>query len=1076
MKFLRNLFDTSKKDVDLLKPSVERINALESTVTDLDDDALKAHCLALKERVMAGASPDEVVHEVFAAVREVSKRTLGMRQFDVQVTGGLVLHQGRIAEMKTGEGKTLVAVAPLVLNALTGRGAHLVTVNDYLARRDAVWMGPIYHFFGLTTGIVQGQSQDSDELGGSFRYEPGANELDDPRYLNLVQCSRRDAYSCDITYGTNHEYGFDYLRDNMAFREEELVMRELHYAIVDEVDSILIDEARTPHIISGPSMEDTSVYVQVDAVMREVAKEQREIMKAVPPNLKPAEKKEYEAEMMYVVDKKSHASTLTEKGMDRLEELLEVDNISSDPRLFHHVNASVKAYGLFEKDTDYVVKGGEVVIVDENTGRMMFGRRFSDGLHQALEAKEGVPVQRESQTVATITFQNLFRLYEKLAGMTGTAKTEEDEFRKIYGLDVVTVPTHRPKAREDHADLIYKTMEAKFRGIGWELLRLYAKQQPVLVGTRSIDMSERVSARLTADLLQRLVIARRLQTMLEVDKSLKGDDAKDARRLVNTELAEMDMQEIKAFLAKINLPSDALSDDWRGWALKAFEIEGETDEFLVEALSHGIPHNILNAKFHEKEALIIAEAGRKGQVTIATNMAGRGVDILLGGRIEDDLVKLARSQVEVAQDGLDEYGDTFVSYRRGGLERAAPPLPLSDQERRERAEEVRALGGLYILGTERHESRRIDNQLRGRAGRQGDPGESRFYVALEDQLWQIFNANMLENPALKAWPPMEEVTAGFLSRMILKTQERIENHFFEARKQVLEYDDVLNAQREHIYAMRREVLLGKDVHGEMREYIDEAIAETVDNAWMVDEDANRSYDHGVLYEDLNEIFPLVDYATLAEVEAMPPGPELVGFLQEKANAAYVAHAREAGGDMTELERYVMLRAVNDKWMEHLQTVDYIREGIGLRGYGQVDPLVAYKRETFDAFQATLKEIRVAAAKTIFHSRVQPRFEDYLGADLLSSLEMHPTMPELTAGEEHRVEDPGALATATAVLAEPGSLPFPEALDPKRVGRNDPCPCGSGLKFKSLPLPAPARRGRDLELVLPPAHAGAGARL
>ncbi len=1027
MNFLRKLFDTSKKDVELVRPLVQRVESLSPEFEALDDEALKARCHEMRQRVLDGATTDSVAPEVFAAVREVSKRTLGMRQFDVQITGGLVLHQGRIAEMKTGEGKTLVAAAPLILNALSGRGSHLVTANDYLARRDAVWMGPIYHFFGLSVGIIQGQSQESDELGGSYLYAPGSNEMNDPRYQNLTPCSRRDAYGADITYGTNHEFGFDYLRDNMAFREEELVMRELHYAIVDEVDSILIDEARTPHIISGPSLEDVSVYEQVNAHVATLEKD-----------------------VHWIADKKNHSASLTEEGMDRLEELLGIENIASDPRLFHHVNASVKAYALFDKDIDYVVKQGEVVIVDENTGRMMFGRRYSDGLHQALEAKEGVTVQRESQTIATITFQNLFRLYEKLGGMTGTAKTEEDEFRKIYGLDVVSVPTHRPTQRTDQADIIYKTMEAKFRGIAWELLRLWSKQQPVLVGTRSIEMSERVSARITADLLQRLAISQRLKEMLEVEKSVKGDDAKDAKRLYQTDLPEMNRGEVSTLFGRLGVSTDVLGDEWRAWCLKAFGLEKENDEFLAEALKHGIPHNVLNAKFHEQEAVIIAEAGRKGAVTIATNMAGRGVDILLGGRVEDDLVKLARAGVEVAQDGVDEYGETFVSYRRGGHERAAPPLPLSDQERREKAEEVRALGGLYILGTERHESRRIDNQLRGRAGRQGDPGESRFYVALEDQLWKIFNANMLENPMLKAWPPMEEVTAGFLSRMILKTQERIENHFFESRKHVLEYDDVLNSQREHIYGMRREVLLGKDVHGEVLSSIDEAVTDMVNDAWLVDDEGNRSYDHALLYEDLNEVFPLVDYATIADLERYEPGPALAEYLQGLAHEAYAKLSAAAGPDLTEIERYVMLKAVNDKWMEHLQTVDYIREGIGLRGYGQVDPLVAYKRETYDAFQGTLKEIRVEAAKSIFHARIQPRYDDFLTqADLLAGLDFQSVPPELTVGEEVALESPDGPQLATMVaMAEPGTLPFPGDVDAKRVGRNDPCPCGSGLKFKS----------------------------
>ena len=1013
---LRKLFDTSKRDVELVQPIVLEINALEPEIQKLSDEELKDKCHSLRHRAMGGEKIDDLVVETFACVREVSWRTLGMRHFDVQLVGGLVLHQGRIAEMKTGEGKTLVGAAPLILNALTGHGAHLVTVNDYLARRDAVWNGPIYHFFGLSVGIIQGQGEESDELGGSYIYEPGADVVGDPRYLNLVPCSRRDGYSCDITYGTNHEFGFDYLRDNMSFSEEDLVMRELHFAIVDEVDSILIDEARTPHIISGPSMEDVSTYKTIDELVKQL-----------------------EPETHWTADKKNHSASMTEEGMDRIEELLGIDNIAADVKLLHYINASIKAYGLFTKDIDYVVRTGEVIIVDENTGRMMFGRRFSDGLHQALEAKEGVTVQRESQTVATITFQNLFRLYEKLGGMTGTAKTEEDEFRKIYGLDVVSVPTHRPSSRTDQSDVIYKTFEAKFRAIAWEIIRLYSKQQPALVGTRSIEMTENVSKRIEPDMLQKLIVVRRLQSMVEQTKELKGDNAKDARRFFETDLEALNMPEVQTLLGKIGLPTSVIDSAWTDWCLKEWSLEESNREFLLEALMHGIPHNVLNAKFHEQEAVIIAEAGRKGAVTIATNMAGRGVDILLGGRVEDELVKMARSQVEVAHDGLDEYGDTFKSYRRGGHERAAPPLPLSDQERRAQAEEVKARGGLFILGTERHESRRIDNQLRGRAGRQGDPGESKYFVSLEDHLWKIFNPNMTENPMLKAWPPMEEVNAGFLSKMIQKTQERIENHYFEARKNILEYDDVLNAQREHIYGLRREVLLGKDVRTELRNYLSEVVADICDNAWMIEENGDRVYDYNVLFEDQNEIFPLVDYATVADLEKNQPGAETIQFVQEMALKAYDDKIVGAGEAMPEAERFVMLRAVNDRWMEHLQLVEYIKEGIGLRGYGQVDPLVAYKRETYDTFNNTLKHIREAASKMIFHVRVESQQAEQ---------EAVPMMMELEAGSPE----------LASKKSEPGTLPFPAGVDAKKIGRNDVCPCGSGQKFKSCHYPVLRQQG------------------
>lgn len=1010
LQLLRKMFDTSDRDVKAVLPIVDQINALEPEAEKLSDSDFAIKTQEFRTRLQNGESLEQILPEAFAIVREVSRRTLGMRHFDVQMIGGIVLHQGRIAEMKTGEGKTLVAVAPMYLNAISGRGSHLVTVNDYLARRDAVWMGPIYHTLGLTVGIIQGQSADSDELGGSYLYTPGAKH-DDPRYMNLVPCTRREAYSCDITYGTNHEFGFDYLRDNMAYDVSQLVMRELNFAIIDEVDSILIDEARTPHIISGPSTEDVSIYKDIDKVVK---------------TLQP--------EVHYTADKKNHSAALTEEGMDHIEEVMGIENIASDPKLFHHFNASVKAYALFDKNIDYVVRNGEVVIVDENTGRMMFGRRFSDGLHQALEAKEGVNVQRESQTVAVITFQNLFRLYNKLAGMTGTAKTEEDEFRKIYGLDVVCVPTHRPMIRVDQDDIVFKTEEAKFRGIAREILRLYSKQQPVLVGTRSIEMSERVSKRLTAEMLQKLVALDRLLELRDVKKTLKGDAKQSATDIINMPLADIKAQTLSMVLSSADLPSDLLSDDHKDWFLQTHGLDESKAEHFREALKHGIPHNVLNAKYHEREALIISEAGRKGAVTIATNMAGRGVDILLGGRVADEIVLQARQQ-EAEEDHetmADEYMETYASYRRGGMQRAAPPLPLNDQERVGLAEEVRELGGLYILGTERHESRRIDNQLRGRSGRQGDPGESRFYVSLEDMLWKIFNAKMLENPLLRAWPEMEEVKAGFLSKMILKTQERIENHFFEARKHVLEYDDVLNSQREHIYGMRREILLGRDVRADFQQGIRDVVSEAVTQCWDYDDTGKANYNYDDLYATLNDFFPLIDYATPDEVRQHEPEAPLAEFLTECAMKAYDDKIQNEGEEkMRELEKWIMLRIVNDKWMDHLQIVEYIREGIGLRGYGQVDPLVAYKRETYDLFQNTVRQIRNDSVKYIYQ------------ATLVRNDQPEPQMM--------RVEEEGAEAvpkiSSNGVVGD-----WPTGADPKKVSRNDPCPCGSGKKFKVCHYP------------------------
>ncbi len=1006
LQLLRKLFDTSDRDVKAVMPIVEQINALESAIQTMSDEDLKAKGLQLRERAQNGEELNALLPETFAVVREASKRTLGMRQFDVQLIGGAVLHQGRIAEMKTGEGKTLVAVAPLVLNALQGKGAHLITVNDYLARRDAVWMGPVYHFLGLSVGIIQGQSVDSDELGGSYIYEPGFEHAD-PRYANLRPCSRREAYLCDITYGTNHEFGFDYLRDNMAYEKEQLSMAELNFAIVDEVDSILIDEARTPHIISGPSNDDVSLYKQVDAVVKQL-----------------------QIETHYTVDKKNHQASLTEEGMDFIEEAFGIENIAGDPKLFHHVNASVKAYALFDKDVEYVVRGNEVVLVDENTGRMMFGRRLSDGLHQAIEAKENVAVQRESQTVAVITFQNLFRLYEKLAGMTGTAKTEEDEFRKIYGLDVVSIPTHRPMSRIDNDDIVYKTAEAKWRGIAREILRAHSKQQPVLVGTRSIEMSEVVSERLTTEALQRLILCDRLYELVNEGKSLSGKDKKEILSIIEAPLLEIKRETLRDACDKAGISGDPLGEDNQTWFIKRHGLKEDAKEILDDCLRHGIPHNVLNAKYHEREALIISEAGRLGAVTIATNMAGRGVDILLGGRVSDAILERAREDEanEDAEAARQLYENTFASFRRGGKERAAPPLPLDDQERKGLADTVRATGGLYIIGTERHESRRIDNQLRGRAGRQGDPGESRFFLSLEDQLWKIFNAKMMENPLLKTWPNLEEVKAGFLSNMILKTQERIENHFFEGRKHVLEYDDVLNSQREHVYAMRRAALLGEDVTDEILTGLEEVVAEEMKSSFFVGDNGLQEFNYGRFYESLNEIFPLVDYATLEEMQEHQPGDKLLEFATEKAHEAYEAKRARVGDEvMIILQQKVMLQAVNDKWQDHLQMIDYIREGINLRGYGQVDPLVAYKRETYDLFQTTLRQIRDMMVRLVF--RAQLRVES--------------AAPEIAAEEAPAAPEQGAEGT-------PGE--WPSNVDPKRIARNDLCPCGSGRKFKACHYP------------------------
>ncbi|MCS7209366.1 MAG: preprotein translocase subunit SecA, partial [Fimbriimonadales bacterium] len=809
-------------------PIVQKINALEPDFQALSDEQLKAKTDEFKKRLQDGETLDDILPEAFAACREAARRTLNMRHFDVQLVGGIVLHQGRIAEMKTGEGKTLVATLPLYLNALLGKGVHLVTVNDYLARRDAVWMGPIYHALGLSVGVIQGQSAETDERGGSYIYEPGYQHPD-PRYLHLREVTRKEAYAADITYGTNHEYAFDYLRDNMVYSVDDLVQRELYYAIIDEVDSILIDEARTPHIISGQIEEDLSIYTRVDSWVR---------------RLQPGRD--------YVVDEKHHAVTLTEEGTERLEQMMGVKNLADEVELMPYINAALKAHGYFKKDIHYVVRGGEIIIVDEFTGRLMHGRRFSDGIHQALEAKEGVPIKQESQTIAVVTFQNYFRLYQKLAGMTGTAKTEEEEFRKIYGMDVVCIPTHRPMIRVDHPDVVYKTMESKLRGIALEILRLYTKQQPVLVGTRSIEMSEVVSSRLAFDKLQLLVLIERVRRELETNKSVEKAKKEEWRKTLLMPLNTLSMRQITPMLRELGLPTSPTDPAHVKWFLEHWELPEANAEYFIEAMEHGIPHNVLNAKFHEKEALIIAEAGRKGAVTIATNMAGRGVDILLGGSIVKQEPKPESADgTENAEPAPQEE----ISFRRGGKMRAAPPLPLSEQERSVAAEEVRKLGGLFVLGTERHESRRIDNQLRGRSGRQGDPGESRFYLSLEDELVRLFGENLRNSPLLKTWPEDEPLEAKMLTKAIEGAQKRVELHNFSIRKHVLQYDDVLNNQRLQVYNLRRQILEGKGTRELALRYISEVVSE------VVDEFAPRNlppteWDLLGLYQRLNTIFPL----------------------------------------------------------------------------------------------------------------------------------------------------------------------------------------------------------------------------
>ncbi|NLV91830.1 MAG: preprotein translocase subunit SecA [Firmicutes bacterium] len=828
LRLLRRFFDTNKKELDRLEEMVSAINALEPSMERLSDLELQAKTQEFRNRLAAGATLDDLLTEAFAVVREAAKRVLGMRHFDVQLMGGIVLHEGRIAEMKTGEGKTLVATLPLYLNALEGKGAHLVTVNDYLAQYHAEWMGQIYRFLGMTVGVIV--------HGLSFE-------------------ERRTAYRADITYGTNNEFGFDYLRDNMVMSPEHLVQRELHYAIVDEVDSILIDEARTPLIISGPSEQSPQLYYQFARLVT---------------RLKPEEH--------YTVDEKAKTVAITEEGVAQVERMLGIDNLYNDANFakVHYLTAALKAKELFARDRDYVVSDGQVVIVDEFTGRLMPGRRYSDGLHQALEAKEGVKIERESQTLASITFQNFFRMYTKLAGMTGTAKTEEAEFRKIYGLEVVVIPTHKPMIRVDHDDAVYKTEAAKFNAVVEEIVAAHAKGQPVLVGTISIEKSERLSAMLKA---------------------------------------------------------------------------------------RGIPHEVLNAKNHAREAEIIKKAGQRGMVTIATNMAGRGTDIVLG-------------------------------------------------------EGVAELGGLYVIGTERHESRRIDNQLRGRAGRQGDPGASRFFVSLEDDLMRLFGSDRISGLMDRlGWEENQPIEHPQISKAIENAQKKVEAHNFDIREQVLKYDDVMNRQREIVYELRQRLLTRADVH----DVVMETMSEFVDSLLEIYADEKVSPEDWDLTALAELVSETMNGVSVTADDLPRDRAQLKERIVAKLQEGYRNRERELGAEhLQQLERLLLLRVIDSKWMEHLQIMDDLREGIGLAAYGQKDPLMEYRFEGFRAFEEMMKAAREDFLRLLF--RVQ----------LIS--------------EEQRAES--RLESATTNRSTDGTVTgqTPRRV-PQKVGRNDPCPCGSGRKYK-----------------------------
>ncbi len=897
-----------EREMKRLAPRIAAINTLEGEMERASDEALRQRLAAIRSEIRAATAElpedykarrllvqsvlDAHLETVFAIVREASKRTLGLRHFDVQLIGGIVLHEGKIAEMKTGEGKTLVATLPVVLNALTGRGVHVVTVNDYLARRDAEWMGQIYTFLGLTVGCIQNQMADAE---------------------------RKQAYAADITYGTNNEFGFDYLRDNMKFDLESMVQRGHVYAIVDEVDSILIDEARTPLIISGPSELSVGLYYQVDHIIPKLVRGE-EIRDNYGNKSTTGD---------YIVDEKAHSATLTEEGVAKAEKLLGIPNLYDPANIetLHAVQQALRAHTLYQRDHHYIVKEGQVIIVDEFTGRLMPGRRWSDGLHQAVEAKEGVKIEAENQTLATITLQNYFRMYEKLAGMTGTAETEADEFAHIYGLDVVVIPTNRPMIRIDNPDVIYRTAKEKWKAVVEEIAELHQRQQPVLVGTVSIENSERLS-----DMLKR----------------------------------------------------------------------------------RGIPHVVLNAKYHEREAAIVAQAGRPGAVTIATNMAGRGTDIILGGNPEG----LARAATDPVKDP-EGYANTLAKFR------------ITCQQDREK---VLAAGGLHILGTERHEARRIDNQLRGRSGRQGDPGSSRFILSLEDDLMRIFASDRLREWMKRLG--MEEdvpIESKMVTRSIERAQKQVEGRNFEIRKHLLQYDDVMNKQREAIYRLRRNVLEGKEGREWVRRAACDIVAAAIDNYCPQDKHPEE-WERAALERELMEFFGL----TLADADLSwdtVTRPRLEEALQVAVEQRLEQREATMGAEaFAQLTRYLILSVLDSQWKDHLLMLDHLKEGIGMRAYGQRDPLVEYKRESFDLFEEMM-------------ARVEDQVVRYLYRVELVAATPERRRPQTPLREVKEELAPLQGERREAQRSPTAGPPTTVRRQTPKVGRNDPCPCGSGKKYK-----------------------------
>ena len=911
MSLLKKIFGTSsQREVKAIMPLVHKIEALEEEYRSLTDAQLQAKTPEFKGRLANGETLDDILPEAFAACREASRRVLGMFPYQVQLIGGIILHQGRIAEMRTGEGKTLVATLPAYLNALAGKGVHVITVNDYLAKRDSEWMGKVYRFMGLTVGLV---------------------------IHGVMGPEKKAAYDADITYGTNNEFGFDYLRDNMAIYASELVQRGHSFAIVDEVDSILIDEARTPLIISGQGEQSTQLYTIVDRFVSGLTCERVARVDA-------KEEEDVDIDADYIVDEKARTATLTARGIAKAEKAFQVENLA-DPEnttLSHHINQAIKAHGVMKRDIDYVVKEGEVIIVDEFTGRLMFGRRYNEGLHQAIEAKEHVQVANESKTLATVTFQNYFRLYDKLSGMTGTAMTEEEEFGTIYELDIVEIPTNRPVQRIDHQDVVYKTEAGKLRAIVNQIEECYQKKQPVLVGTVSIEKSEEISAMLK---------------------------------------------------------------------------------------KRGIKHNVLNAKNHEREAEIVAQAGKLGAVTVATNMAGRGTDIMLGGNAEY-LAKADLRRSGMTEEMLVEatgYADTDNQEILNARKQFADAEAKYKAEIQSEADQVRELGGLFILGTERHESRRIDNQLRGRAGRQGDPGESRFYLSLEDDIMRLFGSErvmaMMEKLGVDEDTPIEQK---MLTNAIENAQRQVESRNFQTRKNVLQYDDVMNTQRKVVYEERRKVLDGEDLQESIQTMLHNMIANAIQGHMGEQKFMDAEVFHTAIAPFRSMFLQPDEMNFTTEDLTNYNEQQLIELLYNRAKEVYAQREQQFTSPMMrEMERVLMLRVVDEYWMDQIESMNDLKQGIGLRAYAQTDPVVAYKKEGYEMFEQMITAIQEETLRRLF-------------------------MVRLRKNEEVKRE------RVAKITGESGGSDQTVTKQPKRtivkIGRNDPCPCGSGLKFKKCTCP------------------------